>query len=174
MLKLLNAHLTDYSEIEELYISAFPRSERKPFNMLIEMFENGRAELLKIMYEDEFLGFFYLYFYKDYVLIDYFAVKSEMRSKGLGAASLKLLYEIYGGKKIFLEIEDHTSGEIQNRRKQFYERCGFRLNGLKVSLFGVDMEIMTLNEDIAFEDYFALYSDMRDSKFAEKYVKKLS
>ena len=174
MLEIKRAELIDYPEIAELHITAFPKSVGKPFKMLTDMFERGKAQLCKIMFENEFSGFFYLYFYKDFALIDYFAVKPEMRSKGLGAKSLGLLAEKYSDKKIFLEIEDHNSGEIQNRRKQFYERCGLCLNGLKVSLFGVDMEIMTLNTSVTFEDYMDLYSDMKDRSFAEKNIKKLS
>ena len=75
---------------------------------------------------------------------------------------MKLFTTRYKNKRVFLEIESTVSKQVEDydikiRRKAFYERNGLESQGYLVNLFGVEMEIMSFNCDICFEEYYAYF-----------------
>lgn len=148
--------------IEALYVEAFPKDERKPFQLILEKCREGAAELLAI--EDEmgsFMGMAVTVLYQDLVLLDYFAIAAGQRGNGIGTEIFKLLRKKYEGKRFFLEIE-RTDVEAENivqrkKRKEFYLRNGMKETGLLVWLFGVEMEVLTDSCRISYEEYYGLY-----------------
>ena len=146
-------------QIRQLYEAAFPASEKKPFSLILGKRASGAVEILAI--EDDkrrFRGLIITILYKDMVLIDYFAIDEESRGIGIGSDVLKLFTARCAKKRVFLEIESTVSKlvedyDIKIRRKAFYERNGLASQGYLVNLFGVEMEIMSFNCDICFEEY---------------------
>ncbi len=170
-IRLEKAEADDFGEIEKIYIEAFPACERKPFGVILTHNETGRGSLEKITLDGKICGFFFTFFYDDLAMVDYFAIREDCRGKGIGEAAIALLGAEYADKRIFLEIEDPESSEMAARRLGFYSRCGFRQARVYVTLFGVDMELLTLGEfDIDFETYFALYTSMLGEKRAGRNV----
>ena len=78
--------------LKKLYLSAFPRCERKPFYMINQLKAKGKAEILSIESDSgEFIGLAISVFYKDIVLLDYFAMSESVRGQGRGSEALILL-----------------------------------------------------------------------------------
>lgn len=146
-------------QIRQLYESAFPSSEKKPFNLILEKRAMGFVEILVI--EDEkkrFRGLLITILHKDMVLIDYFAIDEAYRGTGIGSDVLKLITSRYAKKRVFLEIESTVYEQVEDyevkvRRKCFYQRNGLESKGYLVDLFGVEMEIMTFESKVSFEEY---------------------
>lgn len=150
-----------YNEMKELYLEAFPKYERKPFSLMQATQEKGVVDMWSIMDEDTFVGMAITMKDKDLVLLDYFAIKSEFRGKGYGSKVLQMLYEQYKGSRFFLEIES-TKVDCQNKvqresRKAFYLRNGLQEVGLEAGVFGTEMELLSHNVSLNFEEYHGVY-----------------
>ena len=170
-IKLEKIEYNDIEIIEDIYVEAFPKCERKPFSVILAHNEAGAGSLLKITLDSKICGFFFTFFHGDLAMVDYFAIHKDYRNRGFGELAIKLLAEEYKGKRIFLEIEDPSSSEIAARRLEFYRRCGFSRVGTYVNLFSVDMELLTLGEfPVDFDTYFDLYVSMLGKKRAERNV----
>lgn len=149
-------------KIYDLYMEAFPASERKPFALMVEKTKSGQMKLFSL--EDEqntFLGMGIVVLNRDLVLLDYFAIASEYRNLGIGTQALRLFREQYHQQRFFLEVES-TIGkqeelELKKRRKNFYLRNQMTEMPYLVALFGVEMEILTDGCRVDFKEYFQLY-----------------
>lgn len=97
---------TQLENIRELYEEAFPKSEKKPFEFILQKRDEGCFEILEITDDAEcFCGLAIMMLYRNLALLDYFAVAPGRRGKGAGSAALKALQEKYAGSKFMLEIE---------------------------------------------------------------------
>lgn len=185
-MQLLNATSPEQLEkIHALYEKAFPASEKKPFEFILQKRETGSFEILEIADETGiFCGLAIMMLYQNLVLLDYFAVAPECRGTGVGSAAMKALQERYAGGKFMLEIEstvglengDMNSGDgngtpkmspqVQGlpvaerkarlRRKAFYLRNSMRPMNFCVDLFGVEMEILVHGKSVTFEEYYSV------------------
>ena len=160
-------------KLKRLYLSAFPRCERKPFFMIRQLKSKGKAEILSIESENgEFIGLAISVFYNDIVLLDYFAMSETVRGQGKGSEALKLLLKRYSDKRFLLEIEN-TEGITDNsseklRRKSFYLKSGLQKADFNVMLFGVPMEILTDGSKVSFDEYSALYRNAVGKRLANR------
>lgn len=150
------------SDIEKLYLEAFPKAERKPFAVIKKLCKLGKSEMLCLESDNgDFVGLAITVLYEDLVLLDYFAISPEGRGKGTGSEALRLLKEKYVGKRFFLEIESTLDSqncpEERTRRKIFYLRSGMSVMPFEVDLFGVHMEILTNGCTVTYEDYHNVY-----------------
>lgn len=169
-MKLVNATTKEQlKRVRTLYESAFPRSEKKPFGMILRGRKKGNYEIFALENQDgEFQGLAITMLYRELVLLDYFAIEPGCRGGGAGSLALKALQQRYRGKKFVLEIEstrgleeDHENGKDSPqsqrlRRKAFYLRNGMRPMDFLVNLFGVEMELMTYECNVTFEEYHAI------------------
>lgn len=173
---LSDSYINYLEEIENLYIEAFPKSERKPMNEIIKVCENGFGRIIPILLDDDFVGMFItLDSYKDNtLLIDYFAIKNEYRGLSLGSKSIELLNEMEN-KTIIIEIEPcHKEADNfvqREKRKKFYKNLGFRQTDINISWFGVDLELMSLNKTINFDHYMDLLKSIFPKSFIEENIK---
>lgn len=160
--------------LKKLYKSAFPRSERKPFGLILKSCREGKAEILAAVDQSGvFCGLAISFFSEGLVLLAYFAVVPSLRGQGIGADLLYALRERYSDRKFFLEIERAGRGndpsKLKARRKAFYLRNGMSETGLFVRLFGVELEILSDRCAVSFEEYFRIYRESA-GKLAEKNV----
>lgn len=158
--------------IEDLYMSAFPKAERKPFQLMLQKQQEGTMELLSIEDENEFLGLAIFAHDKDIALLDYFAISGEKRGQGIGSRALKALQKIYDGKRFVLEIETTKKPckdlEMRKKRKAFYLRNGLHTIDFDVVLFGVEMELLSNAEHLNFQEYLDVYQNACGLKHADK------
>ena len=158
--------------IEDLYMRAFPKSERKPFKLMVQKQTEGTMELLSIEEENAFLGLAIFAHDKDIALLDYFAISDDMRGQGIGSRAIKALQKIYAGKRFVLEIETTKKPcddlEMREHRKAFYLRNGLHTMDFDVNLFGVEMEVLSNGEHLNFDEYLDVYKNACGLKFADK------
>ncbi len=158
--------------IEDLYLRAFPKAERKPFQLMVKKQAEGTMELLSIEEENKFLGLAIFAHDKDIALLDYFAISDEMRGQGIGSRAIQALQKIYTGKRFVLEIETTKKPcndiEMRNKRKDFYIRNGLHTMDFDVNLFGVEMEMLSNAEHLNFDEYLDVYKNACGLKFADK------
>ena len=158
--------------IEDLYMRAFPKSERKPFKLMVKKQSEGTMELLSIEEENAFLGLAIFAYDKDIALLDYFAISDHMRGQGIGSRAIKALQKIYAGKRFVLEIETTKKPcgdlEMREHRKAFYHRNGLHTMDFDVNLFGVEMEVLSNGNHLNFDEYLDVYKNACGLKFADK------
>ena len=158
--------------IEDLYLRAFPKSERKPFSLMVGKQAEGTMELLSIEEDHVFLGLAIFAHDKDIALLDYFAITDEMRGQGIGSRAIKALQKIYAGKRFVLEIETTKKPcndlEMREHRKAFYLRNGLHTIDFDVNLFGVEMEVLSNADHLNFDEYLNVYKNACGLKYSDK------
>ncbi|MDY3006347.1 GNAT family N-acetyltransferase [Anaerococcus sp. AGMB00486] len=175
-LRLSDNYLNYLSEIKDLYIEAFPKEERKPLKQIIKVCENNQGRIIPIILNDDFVGMFITLDSDkdDTLLIDYFAIKDGYRGLKIGSESIDLLNK-QENKTIIIEIEACTDGANnivqRQKRKNFYKNLGFRQTDITVSWFGVDLELMSLNKTISFNNYIRLLKSIFPANYVDSNIK---
>ena len=160
------------SDIRALYFEAFPKSEQKPFSLILEKAERGEGELISIESEGgEFLGLAITLCYKDILLLDYFAIRAELRGGGIGGEAIELLIKRYADRRFILETEDPDeegadNREMRMRRLGFYLRHGLRETEWRIMLFGVKMRVLCGGRAVTFEEYHEIFEKLFSEKIA--------
>lgn len=158
-----------------LYQSAFPASEKKPFSMIRTMYKKGKSDVWYCVEDGKFVGLVITINGPDKILLDYLAVAKNRRGQGIGSKILKAMRQQYAGKGVFLEIEivDEAAEnfEERKRRKQFYLSNGMIPMHVFVELFGVDMELLGFDCCLTFEEYHDFYRD-NYNEWAAEHVKR--
>lgn len=147
--------------VKALYLSAFPKEERKPFDLIISKQKAGSADILSIIDKGEFCGLAITAQHNDIVILVFFAISDSKRGLGYGSKALQLIAEKYKGKRLILEIED-TKAKADNieqrlKRKSFYIKNGMLETGLMSNVMGVAMEVMANTKNISYSEYWDVY-----------------
>ncbi len=145
-------------QMQRIYYEAFPPREVIPFSEILKKYEEG-VEVLYLCRKNEevvAIAFFAVYDEPSLLLLDYFAVKTEVRGNGIGSRFLSKLLgycsEKYATSLIMAEVEDPNFGEKRNmkdERIRFYQRLGMKL------VTNVSYILPPLNEFDQFYDYVA-------------------
>ena len=134
------------NDVKDIYMEAFPKSERKPFFFLKRAVQKEKSEIWVASQSDVVAGFIVLIPYHDMVLVEYLAVSNQIRSKGTGSKILGEICRQYDDKRILLLIEkiDETANNLEQRiaRKRFYLKNGFESSGVLMQGVSGDMEIL--------------------------------
>lgn len=139
----------EIASVYDLYMKKdFPANELKPFSIIEKSLEKGQYFCCGIFNGDKFCGYAcfvtLLIESKEYCLLDYFAVISDMRGQGIGSEFLRLLKDILKGTEMVMCEAENPSGSeedeliIRQRRVNFYLRNGFVETGVTASVYGVD------------------------------------
>ena len=155
--------LPQWCRIYRLYRRAFPRSERKPFNMILSMRRRGKTDVWVFQQDGRFAGFASTINDDRLILLDYLAITESMRGRGIGSSALQALKDSYTGKGIFVEIEsafEDTDDRAERlRRKHFYMKNDMLPSRVMAGVFGVKMELLCWNCSVDFCRYHAFYRD---------------
>ena len=133
----------------------FPRNERKPFRVIRRMMEQNRYQVYASYIKEELAGYAFLAVEqkenRQIGLLDYFAVLSEKRHRGIGTKFLKKLFnELETFQYILIESEsitDNCSDEevrIRRDRFRFYGHCGALHTDVHIELFFVRYDIFAM------------------------------
>lgn len=160
-------------KLRELYESAFPKSEKKPFSTIKALTRRGDMKIFSIESDDgAFIGLAIMILYSDIALLDYLAIEESKRGQGFGGCALEILKKMYDGKRLLLEIEDTASDSPDTKsrleRKKFYTSHGMSVMPYKVNLFGVDMEILTFGGEVDFTEYHNVFVNVFSPLAAKK------
>ena len=120
----------DRVDLQQLYQTAFPEEEQIPWKELMRMVDEMPLDFTAYYEGDALIGLTIVYPRRTFNWFWYFAVKEELRGKGIGQQILTQLMERYKGQSTILDMEspDHPSPnpEQRKRRHGFYLRNGFR------------------------------------------------
>lgn len=153
----------DWFKLYLLYKQAFPIYERKPFAMIYHTFKNGGSDVWCLEENNTFIGLAITLITRDLVLLDYYAIKEEMRGQNYGSKGMKAMFEHYENKRLFVEIEsifdDCDNLDERLKRKHFYLKNGMQECKVLANVYGTDMELLS-NQFVSFEDYYSVYVDV--------------
>ncbi|MCI8469918.1 MAG: GNAT family N-acetyltransferase [Clostridia bacterium] len=133
-------------DVYSYYLEIFPEDERKPIELLHSSYKKHYTRIIEILYENEVIGFMILNKVKDkgYAVLDYLAILPQYRNNKFGTKALQILL---GQEKensgIFIEIEKVGLGKdieenlLREKRKNFYEKVGFKKLNFDLFLFDV-------------------------------------
>ena len=128
-IRIITKESVEKQALDRINEEAIPDSER---NRLDDLLDTG-AEVLGIIVSDEPAGFMVVRQYGQIVYLAYLAVRTDLRSKGIGGHALRELIRKYPEQKIVVEFEapvgDSSPDSIRLRRKNFYIRNGFYETG---------------------------------------------
>ena len=158
-------------QLYQLYRTAFPRAERKPFRMIVSMARKGKTDIWCVERDGRFAGLAITINSPELVLLDYFAVSRIHRGEGIGTAALQAVLAHYPDRGLFLEIEStlepSPNQQQRERRKRFYLAAGLEDLQAEAELFGVRMELMGIHCQLDFESYQTFYRENYSSWVAE-------
>jgi GNAT superfamily N-acetyltransferase len=150
----------EYKKVKSLYYNAFPVHERTPLFILLRKRKLKNVTFYCIYNCQEWIGFIYLIHNKNLLLIQYFAIKENFRSKGYGEEVISKIKKMYNWYRIILGIEKNDSKSKNNeqriKRKKFYQKCGFRESGYFVKQH-IPMELLIFGETVTPEEVFELF-----------------
>lgn len=128
------------------YLKIFPEDARKPLELLQSSYEKHYTRIIEILYKNEIIGFMILNKVKDkgYAVLDYLAILPQYRNNKFGTKALQILLEQEKENSgIFIEIEKVGLGKdieenlLREKRKNFYEKVGFKKLNFDLFLFDV-------------------------------------
>ena len=144
------------TECEELYNTALPRdfpaAELKPFAEIRRLLDAGVYEPLLLTDDD---GRRLAYAWQVVLpgqrtaLLDYFAVRYDLRGSGIGTRALQLVkaYDAMRVQDLLLECEHPAEAPdpaVARRRIGFYLRAGARATTLESRVFGTRYTVLAL------------------------------
>ena len=136
------------AEIRLLYETAFPQEEQIPWDDLVRLIDEMHLDFTAYYDNDILIGFTIVYPRPSFNWYWYFAVKEELRGKGLGQQILNQLIEKYKGQSCVLDMEsprqECANKEQRQRRHAFYLRNGFRDTNVYRCWDDLEMTIMMM------------------------------
>ncbi|MFA5647842.1 MAG: GNAT family N-acetyltransferase [Bacteroidales bacterium] len=121
--RIVNA--TQLKEIESIYTSSFPPSERREFYELCKQLTSPNNILFNISNNRITVGMVSLWSFPEFVYLEHIAIDSNLRGNGVGAQVMKTLL-VQHPKPFILEVEPPID-TLTERRVQFYTKLGFIL-----------------------------------------------
>lgn len=126
-----------FDELYAIYSSSFPRSEQKQKEELLQMLCSADYTIFTTKIDSKIVGFCAVFHSSktSFFLIEYMAVKSELRGVGVGRELFlhvkKQMAKAYGAKPLLVEIDSpdkkSTEWEIREKRERFYRKLGCRI-----------------------------------------------
>jgi len=148
--KITSARVND-EQLKLLYQTAFPENEQIPWDDLMRLVEEMHLDFTAYYDKDELVGFTIAYPRKSFNWFWYFAVKEELRGKGIGQQILSQWIKKYEGQTCVLDMESPyqvpcPNPEQRKRRHAFYLRNGFRDTNVYRKYDDIEMTIMMMGE----------------------------
>ncbi len=138
------------SEVEKLYQDFidpyFPEDEKKPLAVIERLVATGLYQILYVEKEGDICGAAFLTTYPGgrIYLLDYLAVREDVRSKGYGGELLRACLNATEGLPVLIETEslesapDEEELAVRKRRNQFYQRNGAVMSPVVSNVFSVE------------------------------------
>ena len=146
-----------FPQVKALYESAFPANERIPIKHLLD--DKIKREFWAFFDGDTFCGFSNSITHGSITNIVYFAVVSELRSRGYGSQILQAIHKQHPDTRLVVDIEveedskDAEELERRNRRRDFYQRNGFDASPVDYVWQGVHYRLLTAGGTITEKEF---------------------
>jgi GNAT superfamily N-acetyltransferase len=124
-LKIITSHNDVPISVVSLYLLAFVEDERRPCRRMFELIDDkgNNFNFVLIYCNQNLVGFVTMWNFDEFLYVEHFAIFSEMRGRGVGAAVLNILKHNQI-KPLLLEAELPGASADAARRVEFYKRCG--------------------------------------------------
>lgn len=149
-----------WQAVKEIYLEAFPKSEREPFPVLKRTVKKGKARILTAVEDGKLLGFVMVTPFADMMTVDYLAVSQKIRSRGTGSRLIQEICRQFPNRRIALLIE-RPDDKAPNRdqrlaRRRFYLKNDFVSADIFLRLVSGEMEVLVHGGEITAEEYLRL------------------
>jgi len=164
--KISSANAGD-EQLKQLYQTAFPENEQIPWDDLMRLVGEMHLDFTAYYDENTLIGFTIVYPRPSFSWYWYFAVKEELRGKGLGQQILSQLIERYKGLSSVLDMESTKQNPCPNleqrqRRHAFYLRNGFRDTNIYRWYDDIEMTMMVMGPgEFTMQDWDDIVSELR-------------
>lgn len=156
----------------ELYESAFPISEKKPWAFMEELVKQNKMEMLAIVENRIFMGLVINMLVENAAILDYFAISPERRSGGCGSRAIQKILKQFKGKKYILEVEmqdpEAPNADERKRRRTFYMRNGLKSTQIYVNVYKTDFELLTPDGILTYEQYVETLKEILGEDMVQK------
>ena len=168
----------------------FPPDEIKPLSAIERAMGQGQYVSYGAVKGGEILSYAFFIRLKEetgpFALLDYFAVREDMRDQGLGGRFLKELSQgpLAGMSDVLVEVDDPAFAPdekelaVRNRRLRFYRSNGLKDTGVTAVVFGVEFLILRMPSEGPMPSpretgrrYAALYQAVMPPHIYEREVK---
>ena len=185
----MNIDLLTLPEIRELYRKRmkndFPGNELKSLAMIEKVFREGRYLCYGVREGADILAYAFFVLTEDLYMLDYFAVKKDLRGSGIGSGFLKELNSrcLREAACVLVEVDDpffvgnDKEKKICERRRAFYLGNGLLDTGARARTFGADFLILEFprgkphSQAEAGEFYSRIYRSLLPERLFEQMVK---
>lgn len=168
--------MTDYEKIEELAKEAFPPKEYLAPSVLVKMAKSPEFDFLALYDEVKFVGYIAVRRFKKMTYLFFLAIDPESRSQGYGGRAIETVKALYPDTQQVVDMEmlDENADNAEQREKRcnFYLRNGYRPTGHYLSYFGVDYEILCVDDDFDFELFRQMMKHLAIPGFRPKYFER--
>lgn len=166
--------IEETEKIYEKYMREdFPASELKSLSVIEDSMNRGNGKTLGMFDENGNLqGYAIIVTHGETALLDYYAVRKELRGKGVGSSFLQELKTSFFQKTVlYVEAEDSdfSAGKqklIQAKRLSFYEKNGIYSTGLSLYVYGVIYRILCTKKNVsakeAYDTLISIYQTFRE------------
>lgn len=162
-----------WTKIHALAKEAFPPEEYLAPEVLVKMAEDDQFDFLALTENETFVGFMVVQTYKSLSYLFFLAIDSRVRAMGYGSRAIETLKERYPDKKQVVDfemIDEAASNNPQRiKRKAFYLRNGYKETGLFLSYYGVDYEVMCMDDLFNEDDFKGLMKNIQVEGFNPRY-----
>ena len=184
----MNIDFLTLPEVREIYRKRmkddFPGNELKSLAMIEKVFGEGRYLCYGVREGADILAYAFFVLTEDVYLLDYFAVKKDLRGSGIGSGFLKELNNrcLREASCVLVEVDDPSFAgndkekEICERRLAFYLGNGLLDTGARARTFGADFLILEFPEGEhhsraeAGEFYARIYRSLLPKRIYEQMV----
>lgn len=142
--------------LEAINDESFPEIQRCA---LSDMLATG-AKVLCIESQREPVGFMAVRYYRNLVYLAYFAVRQDLRSKGIGGWAVRELIRRNPDRQVVVEYEASDLPGARNDARRFYLRNGFFETGWYTRYDGTEFEIGCSQRDFDSEEFTAFAEDI--------------
>ena len=184
----MNIDLLTLQEVREIYRKRmkddFPGNELKSLAMIEKVFGEGRYLCYGVRDGADILAYAFFIVTEDLHMLDYFAVKKELRGSGIGSGFLKELNSrcLKEAACVLAEVDDpffagnDKEKAICERRLAFYLGNGLLDTGARARTFGADFLILEFprgkphSQAEAGEFYSRIYRSLLPKRIYEQMV----
>lgn len=185
----MNIRELNSREVETVYksrlIKDFPPNEVKSLRRIRTAAGKGGYRCFGLAEGDNLLAYAFFMVLEGHMLLDYYAVRQDLRGTGLGSRFLKMMCEgvLKEQECVLLETEDPDTvpegaeKDKRERRLRFYLKNSLRDTGLRTCVYDADYRVMQMpvgtqqDPEAVLSRYTAHYHAMLPDSAFNRHVK---